>query len=152
MRQNAASRNKEHIHSPFVDEETGAMSLTAHRGRSSAMPLSPFPTGDQHLIHNPAVDGSHRGSSAADTANDLKGSTIMRPTKLRCEAADILGVTPPTITAWIHRRWLKGVLIGRRWHVTTESVERVLRQGTPPGRSTPHNDVRCLQRHRLPHV
>lgn len=82
-------------------------------------------------IHNPSVDKARRGSSPTDTSNDSKGSTTMRPTKLRSEAAATLGVTPPTITAWIHRRWLRGVLIGRRWHVTAESIERVLRLGTP---------------------
>ena len=95
------------------------------------MPVSPNPTGDQRLVHNPSVDEAHPGASSIDTANGPKGSTTMRPTKFRNEAATMLGVTPPTITAWIHRRWLNGVLIGRKWHVTTESIERVLRQGTP---------------------
>lgn len=76
----------------------------------------------------------------------------MRSTKLSHEAAAILGVTPTTIAVWIRRRWLSGVLIGRKWHVTAESIERVLRQGTPPAYSTPHDDARRMHRHRLPHV
>lgn len=152
MRQDTANRIEMPIHSPFVDEKASATSCAAHRGRRAAMPFCPIQTRDLPLIHDPSVDEARPGTSSADITNDPKGSTAMRPTKLRNEAADILGVTPPTITSWIHRRWLKGVLIGRRWHVTTESIERVLRQGTPPAFSTPHDDARRMPRHHLPHV
>lgn len=86
----------------------------------------------QNLIHTPSVDDKQGASWSVDTHNHPKGSTTMPVTKLRNEAAEMLGVKPPTITAWIRRRWLKGVLIGRRWHVSVESIEHVLRHGTPP--------------------
>src|SRR3954471_13794487 len=41
------------------------------------------------------------------------------------QAAERLGVTIPTVKRWIQRGVLAGGSLGKRWMVTTESVERV---------------------------
>ena len=42
-------------------------------------------------------------------------------------AADLLGVSIPTVKRWIERGTLAGGALGRRWVVSQESVERLAR-------------------------
>jgi excisionase family DNA binding protein len=42
------------------------------------------------------------------------------------QAAELLGVTIPTVKDWIRRGTLSGLPVGSRWRVSKESVDKVL--------------------------
>jgi len=69
-----------------------------------------------------------RRRAAAEALRDAL-TALARPARgwlTTGQAADRLGVTIPTIKAWIRRGTLKGAPVGSRWAVSEESVERIL--------------------------
>lgn len=51
------------------------------------------------------------------------------------EAAELLGLRPSTIRAWLLRRQIASVhLSGRAVRIPLEEVERIIREGTVPAR------------------
>lgn len=54
----------------------------------------------------------------------------MIATLSRSDVATATGLTPPTVSKYIKRRWIRAVLVGRRWRVDAASVEHLLRHGS----------------------
>ncbi len=46
------------------------------------------------------------------------------------EAAGLLGITPDTLRAQIHRGRLKAVKVGRDWHVAVDELARYERESS----------------------
>lgn len=49
----------------------------------------------------------------------------------RAEAAAAIGVTTPTITLYLRRKWLSGFQLGGHWRIQRASLEQLLREGPP---------------------